>query len=198
MSCHLCCVPAQQSSLQLNPKQAMNGATASVSPGTSVVCLNAPPIAPAPAPPTPQPARRAQHTHQVDKKQHNTGTACSSSSCSVLQGHCHSQHASEKLLWWPVDHITIQGRRLAVGESCYVITGHCVLCGIDDDLDMVECTRCGRFTHFSCTFPNLTSTPAVSCSSNPCNKHVHIVLLTELLPYINQFAPVFLSYHQAQ
>lgn len=150
----------------------MNGTTASVSPGMSDVCLSAPPVAPtsspapAPAPSTPQPARCAQHTHQADARQHNPETACPSSSCSVLPGNGYSHHANEKLLWWPVDHITVQGSRLAVGGSCYVITGHCVLCNIDDDLDMVECSRCRRFTHFLCTFPNLTSTPAVSCHAS--------------------------------
>ena len=133
----------------------------------SDVCSTVLPVALAApsAPSTPQPARHAQHTQQAEVKQHSSGTACLSSSCITVPGNCCSQHVNEKLLWWPVDQITIQGSRLAVGQSCYVITGHCVLCNVDDDLDMVECTRCRRFTHFLCTFPNLTAPPAVSCSA---------------------------------
>ena len=82
------------------------------------------------------------------------------------QDHCQqfsqvAQEGTEKLLWWPVDHITLQKERLAVGSSCYVITGHCVLCRVDDELDMVECSKCKRFTHFQCTVPRLQQPPEV-------------------------------------
>ena len=73
----------------------------------------------------------------------------------------HTAEADQKLLWWPLDHVTVQGSRLAVGDSCYVITGHCVVCQLDNDLDMVECTRCKRFTHFACACPELTQAPQV-------------------------------------
>lgn len=69
--------------------------------------------------------------------------------------------ADQKLLWWPLDHVTMQGSRLAVGDSCYIITGHCVVCGVNNELDMVECTPCKRFTHFACACPQLTQAPQV-------------------------------------
>lgn len=82
----------------------------------------------------------------------------------------HSPEADQKLLWWPLDHVTVQGSRLAVGDSCYVITGHCVVCQVDDERDMVECTRCTRFTHFVCACPKLTCPPQVTLF---CQKEVH-------------------------
>ena len=78
----------------------------------------------------------------------------------------HGREADQKLLWWPVDHVTVQGSRLAVGDSCYVITGHCVVCQVDDECDMVECTRCSRFTHFACACPKLTHPPQVTLFAN--------------------------------
>lgn len=73
----------------------------------------------------------------------------------------HNHDADQKLLWWPLDHVTVEGSRLAVGDSCYVITGHCVVCKLNDELEMVECSRCKRFTHFACACPKLARPPQV-------------------------------------
>ena len=80
----------------------------------------------------------------------------------------HNPEADQKLLWWPLDHVTVQGSCLAVGDSCYVITGHCVVCQENDELDMVECTRCKRFTHFACTCPQLIQAPQVPSLAYQC------------------------------
>ena len=74
-----------------------------------------------------------------------------------------SCEADQELLWWPLDHVTVQGSRIAVGDSCYVITGHCAVCRVNNQLDMVECTHCKRFTHFACACPQLTQAPQVPC-----------------------------------
>ncbi len=116
------------------------------------------------APATPPPAQRAQHAvlkNQDTKPAHST---CSNILMPVTGAQpdrdC-TEEADQKLLWWPVDHVTVNKSRLAVGDSCYIITGQCVLCHVDDDLDMVECTRCSRFTHFQCTLPQLIESPQV-------------------------------------
>ena len=54
------------------------------------------------------------------------------------------------LLRWPLDHVALGNRRLSVGNSCYVVTGHCIICRVDDSMAMVECTGCRRFTHLVC------------------------------------------------
>lgn len=93
-------------------------------------------------------------------------TACHPSSAeSSAESSCstdkHADEAGKQLLWWPLNHVTLQGSRLAFGDSCYVITGDCVVCNVDDELAMVECTCCKRFTHFQCACPKLTTAPEV-------------------------------------
>lgn len=150
-------------------------------------CPTPVPAPPTPSPPPACNAQQAQHAqrahraHVSPKLQRNENASAASATCNSsnkgLQQHgtslsdtqqrrevrtadanCH-QEVREKLLWWPVDHIQTQHGRLAVGNSCYIITGQCVLCGIDDELDMVECTGCKRFTHFYCTVPKLEKAP---------------------------------------
>ena len=92
----------------------------------------------------------------------HTNPSSADSSCSTDK---HVSEAGKQLLWWPLDHVTLQGSRLAVGDSCYVITGDCVVCNVDDELAMVECTCCKRFTHFHCACPKLTLAPQVTSSA---------------------------------
>ena len=154
-------------------------------------------LAPAPSTPSPPPpcnAQQAQHAQRAHLRSNLQRTenataasvTCNSSSKSfqkqdnslpdtqkrrevrTADANCH-QEVREKLLWWPVDHIQTQHGRLAVGNSCYIITGQCVLCGVDDELDMVECTGCKRFTHFHCTVPKLEKAPVVSLHSSGGN-----------------------------
>ena len=134
-----------------------------------------------------QQAQHAQHAHLSPNMQRTENASAASATCAssskalqrqgsslpdtqkrrevhTVDAKCR-QEAREKLLWWPVDHIQTEHGCLAVGNSCYIITGQCVLCGVDDELDMVECTGCKRFTHFQCNIPKLRTAPKVSCSA---------------------------------
>lgn len=108
-----------------------------------------------------------QHPQHATPDQSNHSPFVSVSQSSQLPASTSSSsgdrsfEADQKLLWWPLDHVTVQGSRLAVGDSCYVITGHCVVCQVNNELNMVECTRCRRFTHFACACPELTQAPQV-------------------------------------
>lgn len=106
----------------------------------------------------------AQHVcHDSSKRPAHSQPLSSQVSASLSSATgAQSREADQKLLWWPLDHVTVQGSRLAVGDSCYVITGHCVVCQVDDEHDMVECTLCRRFTHFVCACPKLTCPPQVN------------------------------------
>ena len=156
-------LPVTGPALQFSPHLAAKSATGS----RSDVCLHqqcsADVCCRASAPATPSPAQRTQQAQHGSTKQLYSESAHSLSN--AMPGDRRSQPPDEKLLWWPVDHVTVQGSRLAVGDSYYIITGQCVLCKADDDLDMVECSQCNRFTHFQCTYPKLEQPPAVSCSA---------------------------------
>ena len=160
-------LPVTGPALQSSPQLAAESATGSRSDMchhqqcSAGVCFRAS------APATPPPAQRTQQAQHGSTKQlcPELAHSLSNSGHTVSPENRFSQSPKEKLLWWPVDHVTVQGSRLAVGDSCYIITGQCVLCKADDDLDMVECTQCNRFTHFQCTYPKLEQPPAVSCSA---------------------------------
>ena len=129
-------------------------------------CRITAPTTPPPAP-GPQHAHRAQHAQCVSPKlkSHSQQASYSVTKCSQMPANSSRERLDEEsgqmMLRWPVEHVTVCRTRLAVGDSCYIITGHCVLCTLDDELDMVECTRCKRFTHFHCTYPQLSEPPQV-------------------------------------
>ncbi len=163
---HMDKLPVSGPALQTSPQLAAESTTGSRSDVCHQRCL-ADVCFRASAPATPPPAQRTQHAqHGSTTQLYSKSAHClSNNGHTAMPENCRSQPPEEKLLWWPVDHVTVQGSRLAVGESCYIITGQCVLCKADDDLDMVECTQCNRFTHFQCTYPKLEQPPEVSCSA---------------------------------
>ena len=109
-------------------------------------------------------AKHAKHDSCIQSPKFPALDDCqsqSSSASSSLSTEQQARESSQKLLWWQLVHVTIRGSRLAVGDSCYIITGDCVVCKVDDEEAMVECSCCKRFTHFQCACPQLNSAPEV-------------------------------------
>jgi len=158
-------LPVTGPALKFSPQLAAESATGSRSDVCHHQQCSADVCFRASAPATPPPAQRTQQAQHGSTKQlcPDSAHSLSNSGHTAMPENRCSQPPEEKLLWWPVDHVTVRGSRLAVGDSCYIITGQCVLCKADDDLDMVECTQCNRFMHFQCTYPKLQQPPTVSC-----------------------------------
>ncbi|DBA72880.1 TPA: hypothetical protein ACH3X2_009846 [Trebouxia sp. C0005] len=165
-------LPVTGPALQLSPQLAAESATGSRAAEWHPQQCSADVCFRASAPTTPPPAQRTQQAQHGSTKQlcPDLAHSLSHSGHTALPENCRSQPPEEKLLWWPVDHVTVHGSRLAVGDSCYIITGQCLLCKADDDLDMVECTQ--KMTPLvTDSNPAVTDSDAATLVSQKLNLH---------------------------